>query len=122
MALESRLFRRPSPRSNSAVNKLSILLLAALPLSGSLACRGVEVRNEVREVASVRLRVFGLMCKENCGARATAAIERVNGAKVVDIGDIDAPTRSAAFRIEGSADSQAMLSALEEAGYGAKVE
>lgn len=104
------------------MNKLSIVLLTALSFSGSFACKGVAVHTEVRDAATVRLRVFGLMCKENCGARATAAIERVDGAKVVDIGEIDAPTRSASFRIEGSADAQAMVDALDEAGYSAKVE
>ena len=104
------------------MKKFSIVALSLLPLVGSLACKGAEVRTEVRDAATVRLRVFGLMCKESCGARATEAIERVDGAKVVDIGEIDAPTRSASFRIEGSADAQAMIDALDEAGYGAKVE
>jgi hypothetical protein len=106
------------------MKKLLIVALACCPAVVTLACAsaGKQTHQEVHDAKSVRLHVFGLMCRASCGARATAAIESVSGAKVVEIGEIDMPTRSAWFRIEGSADTKAMIAALEEASYSAKVE
>jgi hypothetical protein len=104
------------------MKKLLLIALACSPVVATFACRSAETKQELRDASAVKLHVFGIMCRTSCGARATSAIETVKGAKVAEIGEIDMPTRSAWFKVEGSSDTPAMIAALEEAGYSAKLE